>query len=128
MNCVENLSKVSLLIRAGASPDLMDIEPNPIAFDFVFGVAVEGMTLFEFELIHKQVGEEICIHLKKKLYPQFFEHIRPPLDTLFDGREEAYLKVKITGVAPADDRSILKAMAEATAHGGGDCGCGCGCG
>ena len=47
---------------------------------------------------------------------------------LFDGRDDVYLKVKIVAVAVAENREIVKAMAEKSAHGGVGCDCGCGCG
>jgi hypothetical protein len=53
-----------------------------------------------------------------------------PVRTLFTGRESIYLMVTITSVVAAENREIIKAMAEMQAHGGSGCGgdCGCGCG
>jgi hypothetical protein len=49
---------------------------------------------------------------------------------LFDGRDDVFINAKIAAVASADNRDIVKALAEMTAHSGGgcDCGGGCGCG
>ncbi|MDX9786490.1 MAG: hypothetical protein RBT11_06930 [Desulfobacterales bacterium] len=128
MRTVEHLNKVSLLIQAGTSPERMDIAPIPLAYDFVFGVGSQGMTPFECTLANKPLEEEFVIHLEKKSVADFFEHIRLPLGDLFDQRHEAYLKIRIADASPADDRTIVKQMAQLAAHGGGGCDCGCGCG
>lgn len=47
---------------------------------------------------------------------------------LFNGRDDVYLKVKIAAVAVAENREIVKAMAEKAAHSGVGCDCGCDCG
>jgi hypothetical protein len=128
MNQVENLKKVTLTLRAGTSPDRMDLTPKQPAFEFIFGLAPEGMTPFEYELVEKTEGEETLLHLKKNTFKKVFEHLSPPIWDLFEGRNEVYLKVKIAAVGDADSREIVKAMADMAAGGGGDCDCGCGCG
>jgi len=126
MTKVENLKKITLALQAGTSPGAMDIAIKYPEFEFIFGLAPEGMTPFEYELLEKSEGQEILLHLKKGTHKRFFEHLTPSLWDLFDHREEVYLKAKITAVVKAENREIVKAMAEMTAHGGGcDCGCGC---
>jgi hypothetical protein len=127
MTRVENLKKITLALQAGTSPGAVDLALQHPEFEFIFGLAPAGMTPFEYELLEKSVGEEILLHLKKDTLNRFFEHLNPAVWNLFDGREEIYLKAKITAVATADNREVVKAMAEMAAHGGGcDCGCGCG--
>ena len=128
MTKVENLKKITLTFQAGTSPDKMNLTPNHPEFEFIFGLAPEGMTPFEYEMVDKSEGEEILLHLKKNALNRFFEHLTPPIWDLFDGRDQLYLKARITAVEAADNREIVKAMADMTAHGGGECGCGCGCG
>jgi len=128
MNRVENLKKITITFQAGANPDKMDLSPKYPEFEFIFGLAPEGMTPFEYELVDKTEGEEILLHLKKDSLNRFFEHLSPPLGDLYDGRDEVYLKARIAAVADAENREIVKAMADMTAHAGGDCDCGCGCG
>jgi len=128
MNNVENLKKICLSFQAGTTPDVMDLTPKYSQFSFIFGLAPAGMTPFEYELLNKSEGEEILLHLKKDALNRFFEHLHPPVWELFDGREQIYLKAKITAVANAANREVVKAMAEMAAHGGDGCDCGCGCG
>jgi hypothetical protein len=65
-------------------------------------------------------------HLKKDTFQNFFDHLDPLLTDLIDGRDDLYLKVKIFAVAVAENREIVKTMAEMSAHSGAGCDCGCG--
>jgi hypothetical protein len=128
MNKVEQLKKITLAFEAGTSADVMGLTPKHPEFSFIFGLAPEGMTPFEYELAEKSEGDEVLLHLKKNTISQFFEHLIPPIWDLMDGRDEIFLKAKIIEISSAGNREIIKAMAEMTAHGGGGCDCGCGCG
>ena len=125
---VANLKKITLALQAGTSPGDVDLPLEHPEFEFIFGLAPEGMTPFEYELLEKSEGEEVMLHLKKDSFNRFFEHLTPPVWNLFDGREEIYLKARIASVATAANREVVKAMAEMAARGGGGCDCGCGCG
>ena len=127
MNKVENLKKIALSIQAGMSQDTMDLTPKYPGIEFIFGLGPEGMTPFEYELADKTEGESILLHLKKEDFFSFFEHLNPPLTVLFDGRDDVYLKINIDAVTPAENREIVKALADLAAHGGAGCDCGCGC-
>ena len=128
MNKVKNLKKITLTFQAGTSADAMDLIPQNPEFSFIFGLATEGMTPFEYELVDKSEGEEILLHLKKNALNRFFEHLSPPLGDLFEGRDEVHLKARIAAVANAENREIVQAMADMAALGGSGCDCGCGCG
>lgn len=128
MTKVENLKKITLSCQAGTGPEAMDLISARPEFSFIFGLAPEGMTPFEFELVDKVEGESVVLHLKKYDLDRFFEHLTPPIWDLFDGRDDIFLNLKILDVSAADNREIVKAMADMTAHGGGGCDCGCGCG
>ena len=130
MNKVENLKKIILTFEAGTSPENMDLKLNYPQFEFIFALGQEGMSPFEFELVNKSEGEEVLLQINKQTFCTFFEHLNPPIWDLFKNREQFYLKAKITAVATADNRDVVKALAEMTAHAGSgsDCGGGCGCG
>jgi len=128
MNKVENLKKIAISIQAGTSPDTMDLIPRYPNIEFIFGLGPEGMTPFEYKLAEKVEGESVLIHLKKDDFYCFFEHLNLPLMDLFDRGDDVHLKVNINAVAPAENREIVKAMADMAAHGGAGCDCGCGCG
>ena len=128
MNKVENLKKIALSIQAGTSQNTMDLLPKYPEIEFIFGLSPEGMTPFEYELADRTEGASVLLHLKKADVCSFFEHLNPPLMDLFDGRDEIYLKVNIDAVLPAENREVVKALADMAAHGGAGCDCGCGCG
>ena len=127
MNKIENLKKITLSIQAGMSQNTMNLTPKYPKVEFIFGLGPEGMTPFEYELADKTEGESILLHLKKEDFFSFFEHLNPPLMDLFDGRDDVYLKINIDAVTPAENREIVKALADLAAHGGSGCDCGCGC-
>ena len=128
MNKVENLKKITLTFQAGASSGNMDLTPKHPEIEFIFGLAPDGMTPFEYRLVEKTEGEEVLLHLKKDACKEFFAHLFPLLGDLFKERDELYLKAKIAAVADAGNREIVRAMADLAAHGGTGCDCGCGCG
>ncbi len=130
MNKVENLKKITLTLQAGTSPDNMDLTLQYSSFEFIFALGQEGMSPFEYELLNKAEGDEVLLHINKQTFYTFFEHLNPPIGDLFEGRDDVFLNAKIAAVAAADNRDIVKALAEMTAHSGGgcDCGGGCGCG
>ena len=130
MNKIENLKKITLTLQAGTSPDTMDLTLQYSSFEFIFALGQEGMSPFEYELLNKAEGDEVLLHINKQTFYTFFEHLNPPIGDLFEGRDDVFLNAKIAAVAAADNRDIVKALAEMTAHSGGgcDCGGGCGCG
>ena len=128
MTKVENLKKITLTFQAGTSREALDLTPKHPEFKFIFGLTPEGMTPFEFELVEKVEGDDVLLHLNKNDLNRFFENLNPPIWDLFAGRDEIYLKAKILQISDADNREIVKAMADMTAHGHGGCDCGCGCG
>ena len=128
MTKVEHLKKITLSFQAGTAPEAMDLTPRHPEFSFIFGLAPEGMTPFEYELAEKGEGDNVLLHLHKGSLSRFFEHLNPPIWDLFESRDEIYLRVKIRKVSTAENQEIVKAMAHMTAHGGAGCDCGCGCG
>jgi hypothetical protein len=128
MDKVENLKKITVTIQAGTEPDDMKLTPQTPQFSFIFGLGPEGMTPFEYELVDKTQNDEVQLHLQEASLTTFFEHLNPPIWDLMQDRDEIYLSVKIAGIENADNREVVKAMADMAGHGGGGCDCGCGCG
>ena len=126
MNTVDNLTKVSLRLEAGTTAEQMDLTPDPSEFTFILGIAADGMCPFEYQLINKNVGEIVLLHLNKEVQGQFFGHIHLPVLDLFKKNDSLFLKVSILKIEKPDSKEVVKALAESTAHPGG-CGCGCGC-
>ena len=127
MNKIENLKKITLSVQAGTSQDTMNLTPKYPGLEFIFGLGSGGMTPFEYELVDKVEGESVLIHLKSEDFHRFFEHLNPPLMDLFDVNGDIYLKVKVEAVRSAENKEVIKAMADMAAHGGAGCDCGCGC-
>lgn len=126
MHKVENLKKITLKLEAGTSAQNMDLKLDNPDFAFIFGIGPAGITPFEYELADKTEGQEILIELKKKNMAMFFEHLRPPTIHTGNDVKTLFLKVNIQTITAADQREVVKALADATAHGHGcDCGCGC---
>jgi len=128
MNKVENLKKVTIAVRAAGLQDSTNCPPDPLDFTFIFSLAPEGMTPFEYKLAEKLEGDKIQLHLEKNSLSKFFGHLNPPIGNLCHGCRELNLEVSILEIATAENREIVKAMADTTARGGGGCDCGCGCG
>ena len=126
MNKVENLKKVTVALEAGTSVQNMDLSLDNPEFEFIFGIGPSGISPFEYELADKTEGQQILIELKKENFDIFFEHLHPPVFHLINENDSLFIRVEIKKIATADQRDVVKALADVTAHGHGcDCGCGC---
>jgi len=126
MTKIEKLSKIFLSVKAGTIPDASDLSPEPIKFDFIFGLGTAGLTPFEYELSDKSEGDELALQIREEDIPQIFEHLRIPLPSLADSGASYHLKIRIDSISNASASEVVKAMAELAGCGGHDCGCGCG--
>jgi hypothetical protein len=111
------LKKVHLSLEAGKTLDSMDLTPSPIRFDFIFGLGTGGLTPFEYELAEKEVGETIALSISKGRIPDMFGHLWPYLPSFPGDVEILYLKVHLIGLSSADQREIIKALAESAEMG-----------
>ncbi len=126
MEKVENLKKITLNLEAGTSAQNMDLNLDNPEFEFIFGIGPSGISPFEYELVDKTEGQYILIELKKENFDIFFEHLHPPIFNLINEKDNLFIRIEIKKVATADQRDVVKALADVTAHGHGcDCGCGC---
>jgi hypothetical protein len=90
-------------------------------FEFIFGIGTEGLSPFELELSGKGLSYERDFRLTRKELEGFFQHLLPPL-FLHDIPEAFTLKVRVVHIAEADQREVIKAMAEASSCGSHCCG------
>ncbi|MBW2408880.1 MAG: hypothetical protein JRF72_03710 [Deltaproteobacteria bacterium] len=126
MSKVENLKKITLNFEAGTSAQNMDLRVDNPEFEFIFGIGPSGISPFEYELADKTEGQHILVELKKENFDMMFEHLHPPIFHLINDKDSLFLRVAIKKIAAADQRDVVKALADVTAHGHGcDCGCGC---
>ena len=126
MNQVEHLKKVTLKIKAGKTAEHMDLTPEAMEFEFIFGIGPDGMCPFEYQLINKNEGDLVLLNLKKEEIHPFFGHLRLPVLGLLEENSSFYLKATVARIEQPDNKEVIKALAALTSH-AGDCGCGCGC-
>ncbi|GBC61638.1 hypothetical protein DENIS_2600 [Desulfonema ishimotonii] len=117
---VENLKKITLMVEAGKTAEMMNLTPQPVSYAFIFGIGKEGLTPFEYELVDKAVGDTVAISVLHEETGTFFEHIALPLTG--DMPERLHVRATIDQVETPEGREVIQAMASLS----GDCGCGCG--
>ena len=109
---VDTLKKITLSLEAGTTSDSTDLTPQPPQFEFIYGLGTAGLTPFEFQLADRTVGDEVHLHIGHEEMPQFFQHlILPPID-IPDDLNSFYLRFRVIKVIPADQREVIKALAE----------------
>ena len=124
---IDSLKKVTLLLESGTSPEEMDLTSEPVRKTFIFGTASDGITSFEYELVHKSSDDEIVIPVDHAEIPSKFGYMAQFILDNIETRETFYLKAKIISVTTPENREIIEALSENVKHGDGcDCGCGCG--
>ena len=113
MEKIENLKKVSLLLDTGS-------QETP--FEFIFGIGTDGLSPFEFELAGKKEGDILELQLRREAVADMFQHLPiPPFQVPQEG-EGFQLKVRVEKVSPADQKEVIKAMAEIASCGDHCCG------
>ncbi len=119
---IDFLKKITLSIEAGTVPDSMDLSPQSSLFEFIYGLGSAGLTPFEFQLADKAVGDEVRLRINREEIQEFFQHLMLPPLNLPEKLDSFYLRVKIREVVPADQREVIKAMAEIANCGDHCCG------
>ena len=120
MEKIGPLKKVTLSIEAGTTPESMDLTPQPSLFEFIYGIGARGLTPVEFQLADKTVEDEVQLQINGEQIPQFFRHLAlPPIRTPHDV-DVLYLKLRVMEIIPAEQREVIKALAE-IADCGDDC-------
>jgi len=108
---IRHLKKVHLSLETGKYRDLMDLTPEPLRFDFIFGLGVEGLSPFEFELAEKEVGETITLSIQRDQIPETFGHLTNLLPAFPGDVKSFYLKVRVLELSEVDQREVIKSMA-----------------
>lgn len=124
---VEGLKKIDVTVSAGSEPGTSDLTGGPAAMSFVFGVGSEGLTPFEYSLAGKRPGDEVQVFVAPGSVGEVFCHLNSELPPIAKKDAPFYVTARVDGVAPADSREVVQAMARISQCGGAD-GCGCGCG
>ena len=97
-------------LRAGAAPGDMNRLPLPRPeLTFICGIGTGGMTPFEYLLVGRGPGDEICFRVRGPTdMEQFFEHVVLAFCAPFKDRDEVHFQVRLTGIEPADGREIVR--------------------
>ncbi|MFC1824008.1 hypothetical protein ACFL9T_14955 [Thermodesulfobacteriota bacterium] len=114
MDKIGTLKKVTLSLEAGSEPDTMNITAAPVLFEFIYGIGAGGLSPFECELAEKSEGEELVLHLKGEEISSAFQHLMLPFSMIPEDLDVFYLKAKITDIRDAEQREVVRALAEAT--------------
>jgi len=120
MEKIGSLKKVTLSIEAGTTPESMDLTPQPSLFEFIYGLGSKGLTPFEFQLADKTVDEEVRLQINGEQIPQVFQHLILPSIKIPEDVDVLYLRFRVMEIIPADQREVIKALAE-IADCGDDC-------
>jgi len=121
---IEGLKKVTVLLEAGTHQKKMDLTPEPVSFELVVGVGVEGYTAFEYELLEKKVGDILHFEIQGWRFDEMFGRLAVPLPEKVRSMDSFFMKVTVYSINDADQKEIIHAMAGRV----GDCGGGGCCG
>ena len=124
---VDYLKKVTLELEAGSGPGDMNLTNGPLQRTFVFGVASDGISLFEKALFAGEVGDERTFKIQGDSARETLGHLRSVLIGQLSVSPPFFLKARITQIVQAENREVIQAMAATLNDCSGDCDCGCGC-
>ena len=117
-----HFKKVHLSLETGRTHDSMDLTLTPLRFDFIYGLGIEGLTPFEYELAERAVGETFVLSVSKGHIPELFGHLAFLLPALPEESEPFYMRIGLLRMSPVDPREIIRSMAETTGCGDHCCG------
>lgn len=120
---ISALKKVTFSFTAGTQMGQNDLNPESSTFDIIYGLGVEGLTPFEFQITDKSEGDSICLRLDSHEVCRTFQHITLPHFNAPDANDPVFLQFQVEKVVEADSREIIKAMAEMSACSGDSCDC-----
>ncbi len=130
---IEPLKKVTLSLLAGSTgsqSEKFNLTAAPVDFQFIYGVASDGLSPFEAALYDKAIGESLTLVVSSGEAHEFFGHLFSPLYRALGIQtipETLTLLAAVTAVTAAENQEIVQSLAKALASGGcgGSCGCGC---
>ena len=124
-NVIGPMKKITLSLEAGSSSDSMDLSGRPFSFQFIYGVGAQGICLFEKAHFEKQSGDRVLLQVEPHRIDEVFGHLKQALLHFLPGTRPLYLRSTVMSITTADNREVVKAIAQG--GGSGSCGCGCGC-
>lgn len=119
---ISNLDHVDISITAGYGDDPAPSPGSRVDFSFVFGAGPEGLSPFEYEISGLMEEDEIPISIPHEKIRSWFGHAWGHVGQLLPQPEKneknLHMRIRINGIRPAEDKEIVRAMANAAA-----CGC-----
>ena len=127
---IQPLKKVSLSLLAGSEAGNLNMTASPVDFEFIYGVASDGLCPFESALGDKCEGDSLDLNVPGGDGHEYFGHFFQPLRLALGLQimpAIIALQVTITTVVDADNREVVQSLAKSLSHGGcgGSCDCGC---
>lgn len=119
---VAPLQKVSLLVTAGGSPDVMDSLSEPQRVSFIFGIGHSGLTPFECAMAGRRVGDMVRLPIQAGSIHEVFGHLGVLFGDLPIGDRPLYLQIRVEALTEAGPREVIRALAEMAACGEHCCG------
>ncbi len=121
------LTKLTLALEVNSDSAETSPPSDTVTFNFVCGLAIEGLTAFEKEIQGMSPGDRTRLQIESHNAIPIFEHLARPLMAELPFDPPLELSIEVVSVEPVTDRELVKALAEKTESSGGDCGCGCSC-
>jgi hypothetical protein len=128
---IKVLKKVTLSLSAASAVGESGngkLTGSPVSFEFIYGLASDGLCPFESALQDKRAGESLTLTVPTAETQEFFGHLFLPLRQALDLQimpQTLALKVEITAVIDAGNREVVQALAKSGSGCGGSCDCGC---
>jgi hypothetical protein len=119
---VTHLKKVTISLEAGRTGEDMDLRVDPAELTFIFGIGTSGLTVLEHELADKEGGEGVLFQMVRDELPALFGHLPVPEINLPESIQTFVLKAGVTHVTTADQREVIRAMADLAQCGSHCCG------
>lgn len=125
---VQPMKKLRLQISAASTPGTAP-GGDPVAVEFIYGVASDGLSPFERVLSGKNKGDILSLSVAAGGAQGYFGNILGNIQQLLGLTilpPTIYLTVEIEEILDAENREIVQALAKSLSHGcGGSCDCGC---
>jgi len=127
---IEPMKKVTLSLRKTGDSGWSQPDASAVDFEFIYGVASDGLCPFELALAEKSAGDSLTITVPAVEVHEYFGYLYFPLCQVLGlqiAPQTIIFKAEITAVTEADNREVVQSLAKALSHGGcgGSCGCGC---
>ncbi len=122
IDIVEGLRKVVVTIEAVAEAGGAGSGPPPKTAEFIFGIGTEGLTPLEAEIAGKRVGDAVSVSIPRPRIPAAAGHLCRHMPQVSQGDGPVLFRIRIDDIRRADNREIVRAMAELGGCSEGCCG------